>query len=60
MKRFLYVLILGFIVISVAGCGKSDSESNSDKKFAIGFGVGTYEEQFRKSILPILQKEGTM
>ncbi|UNB49352.1 MetQ/NlpA family ABC transporter substrate-binding protein [Staphylococcus coagulans] len=58
MKRFFYVLILGFIVISVAGCGKSDSESNSDKKFTIGFGVGTYEEQFRKGILPILQKEG--
>lgn len=57
MKRFL-VILLSSVLLVISGCGKSEVGNRSDKTFTIGFGVGTYEEQFRKGILPILQKEG--
>lgn len=62
-KKFFFILImfLGFL----SACGNTNektgtnSEDTSEKKeIIIGFGVGSYEEQFRESILPILEGEG--
>ncbi|WP_141430778.1 MetQ/NlpA family ABC transporter substrate-binding protein [Bacillus sp. 03113] len=64
MKKLFLTILLG-IVLVLSACGQEDTK-NSDsgakkeekKEFTVGFGVGTYEEQFRQSILPILEKKG--
>lgn len=56
--RKLLVLLSIILAIVLVGCGKQETEKPKQKKFTIAFGVGTYEEQFRKGILPILKKEG--
>ncbi|WP_339287216.1 MetQ/NlpA family ABC transporter substrate-binding protein [Paenibacillus sp. FSL E2-0201] len=58
MKKLIVVLMIGVLAVLTA-CGNSQSNNSGDKKkLTIGFGVGTYEEQFRQSILPILEKQG--
>jgi D-methionine transport system substrate-binding protein len=58
MKKLMLVLMIGVLAVLTA-CGNSQSDNSGDKKkLVIGFGVGTYEEQFRQSILPILEKQG--
>lgn len=58
MKKLLIVLMIGVLAVLTA-CGNGESDNSGDKKkLTIGFGVGTYEEQFRQSILPILEKQG--
>jgi D-methionine transport system substrate-binding protein len=58
MKKLIVVLMIGVLAVLTA-CGNSQSDNSGDKKkLVIGFGVGTYEEQFRQSILPILEKQG--
>ncbi|MNO29520.1 Methionine-binding lipoprotein MetQ precursor [compost metagenome] len=58
MKKLMVVLLIGVLAVLTA-CGNSQSDNAGDKKkLVIGFGVGTYEEQFRQSILPILEKQG--
>lgn len=58
MKKLIVVLMIGVLAVLTA-CGNSQSDNSGDKKkLTIGFGVGTYEEQFRQSILPILEKQG--
>lgn len=54
---------VGMIGISsallLAGCGDSGEASGDDKKeVRVGFGVGTYEQQFKEGILPILEEKG--
>lgn len=47
------------LVLFLAACGSEESAGQEEKKELIfGFGVGTYEEQFRKGILPILEEKG--
>ncbi|UQZ32191.1 methionine ABC transporter substrate-binding protein [Paenibacillus sp. PK3_47] len=60
MKKFMVVLLIGVMaVLSACGNGNNAAESSGDKKeITVGFGVGTYEEQFRQSILPILEEKG--
>lgn len=58
MKKLMVVLMVGVLAVLTA-CGNSQSDNSGDKKkLTVGFGVGTYEEQFRQSILPILEKQG--
>lgn len=61
MKKVL-ALVTIFMVLFLAACGSEESageEKKEEKKdLVFGFGVGTYEEQFRKGILPILEEKG--
>lgn len=58
MKKLWLVMLIGILAVLTA-CGNKEAESSGDKKnLTVGFGVGTYEEQFRQSILPILEEQG--
>ncbi|MHA0856732.1 MetQ/NlpA family ABC transporter substrate-binding protein [Paenibacillus sp. CMAA1364] len=58
MKKIMIVLMIGVLAV-LAACGNNQEDNSGDKKkLTFGFGVGTYEEQFRQSILPILEKQG--
>lgn len=58
--RKLLVNVLGIsVALLLAGCGDGGQASGEDKKeVRIGFGVGTYEQQFKEGILPILEEKG--
>ncbi|WP_338788160.1 MetQ/NlpA family ABC transporter substrate-binding protein [Metabacillus sp. FJAT-53654] len=57
-KQFLFVL-MGAMVLLLGACGNKETSGEEDKKqLVVGFGVGTYEEQFRNSILPIMEEKG--
>lgn len=61
-KNLLVILLIGVLAVLTAcgnggGSGK-EADNGNKKKITVGFGVGTYEEQFRQSILPILEKKG--
>ncbi|WP_067841938.1 MetQ/NlpA family ABC transporter substrate-binding protein [Amphibacillus sediminis] len=53
MKRILALFFMVLLTI-LAACG-NDNETDT---ITVGFGVGTYEEQFREGILPILEEKG--
>ncbi|PXW88493.1 D-methionine transport system substrate-binding protein [Streptohalobacillus salinus] len=55
MKK-LWVVLLS-VGLLLAACG-NEATADDDKTIVVGFGVGTYEEQFRTSILPILEEKG--
>lgn len=59
MRKLLAVLLISSMAV-LAACGNNkEAASSGDKKeITAGFGVGTYEEQFRQSILPILEGKG--
>ncbi|WP_150267528.1 MetQ/NlpA family ABC transporter substrate-binding protein [Paenibacillus tepidiphilus] len=58
MKKLMLVMLIGVLAVLTA-CGNKESASSGDKKeITVGFGVGTYEEQFRQSIQPILEEKG--
>ncbi|MNO63716.1 Methionine-binding lipoprotein MetQ precursor [compost metagenome] len=58
MKKLMLVMLIGVLAVLTA-CGNQAAENSGDKKkITVGFGVGTYEEQFRQSIQPILEKKG--
>lgn len=61
LKKLVGILLIGVLALLTA-CGNGGSGKEADnadkKKITVGFGVGTYEEQFRQSILPILEKKG--
>ncbi|WP_410513514.1 MetQ/NlpA family ABC transporter substrate-binding protein [Paenibacillus sp. BR2-3] len=57
MKKWLVVVLAGLILV-LSACGKQDAASGDKKEFTVGFGVGTYEDQFRNGILPILEEKG--
>ncbi|WP_017470818.1 MetQ/NlpA family ABC transporter substrate-binding protein [Amphibacillus jilinensis] len=53
MKKKIFLLILTVVVVLAACGGEDDTDT-----ITVGFGVGTYEEQFREGILPILEEQG--
>lgn len=58
MKKVISFLSI-LLVLFLAACGSEESAGQEEKKeLVFGFGVGTYEEQFRKGILPILEEKG--
>ncbi|WP_240376734.1 MetQ/NlpA family ABC transporter substrate-binding protein [Bacillus piscicola] len=66
MRKIGLILLTGLLFI-ISACGNSGGEEVSEqgiegdeakKEMTMGFGVGTYEEQFRKGILPILEEQG--
>ncbi|KAB8126653.1 methionine ABC transporter substrate-binding protein [Gracilibacillus oryzae] len=65
MKKVLTLLAV-LTVLFLAACGNGNENENGNeesgaeekKDLVFGFGVGTYEEQFRKGILPILEEQG--
>lgn len=59
MKKLMVVMLISVMAV-LAACGNNnEAASSGDKKeITVGFGVGTYEEQFRQSILPILEQKG--
>lgn len=58
MKKSLFVILVGVVMLLTACGGNAAKSSEEKKEFTVGFSVGTYEEQFRQSILPILEKKG--
>ncbi|MBY0010783.1 MetQ/NlpA family ABC transporter substrate-binding protein [Paenibacillus typhae] len=59
MKKLLLVMLIGIMAVLTACGNKEAGGAGEDKKeITVGFGVGTYEEQFRQSILPILEEKG--
>lgn len=58
MKKLMLVMMIGVLAVLTACGNKEAGDSGDKKKLTVGFGVGTYEEQFRQSILPILEKQG--
>lgn len=59
MKKILSIFVIGVVALFITACGNSDtSGAEDDKKIVVGFGVGTYEQQFREGILPILEEKG--
>jgi D-methionine transport system substrate-binding protein len=56
VKKIRIAILIGLLLV-LASCGK-EGKSVDKKNITVGFGVGTYEEQFRKSILPILEDKG--
>lgn len=58
MKKLMLVVLIGVLTVLTACGTKQAEEGGEKKKLTVGFGVGTYEEQFRQSILPILEKQG--
>lgn len=57
MKKLVLATLIGMTLI-LGACGNKDTAGQEKKEIKVGFGVGTYEEQFRLGILPILEKEG--
>lgn len=57
MKRILFFALIGLIFI-LGACGNDKKAGEDKKEITVGFGVGTYEEQFRQGILPILEDKG--
>lgn len=58
MKKLMVVMLISVLAV-LSACGNQEEANSGDKKkLTVGFGVGTYEEQFRQSILPILEKQG--
>ncbi|AKG33548.1 MetQ/NlpA family ABC transporter substrate-binding protein [Paenibacillus durus] len=64
MKKLLLVLLVGVVAL-LSACGQNSNKGSGSgaapeekKEITVGFGVGTYEEQFRQSIQPILEKKG--
>ncbi len=57
MKKYL-IGLLGLSFIALSACGTSSEQAEDDKKIVFGFGVGTYEEQFRQGVLPVLEDQG--
>ncbi|WP_332107938.1 MetQ/NlpA family ABC transporter substrate-binding protein [Paenibacillus sp. URB8-2] len=57
MRKLLTVVLVGLILV-LSACGKQSSSGEDKKEITVGFGVGTYEEQFRQGILPILEEKG--
>lgn len=65
VKKVIYLFVIGLVIGVLAACGSNESsndaaaEENEEKKeIIVGFGVGTYEEQFREGIVPILEAQG--
>lgn len=59
MKKSLVSVLGVSISLLLAGCGDGNQASGEDKKeIRVGFGVGTYEQQFKEGILPILEEKG--
>lgn len=59
MKKIVMMLTLSVLLVLAACGGDQAADSNEEKQTIIaGFGVGTYEEQFREGIVPILEEKG--
>lgn len=58
MKKLMVVMLISVLAVLSACGNQEEANSGEKKKLTIGFGVGTYEEQFRQSILPILEEQG--
>lgn len=57
MKKILIFLTLAILVLLTA-CGNETDLAEEKDEITLGFGVGTYEVQFREGILPILEAQG--
>ncbi|MBP3039822.1 methionine ABC transporter substrate-binding protein [Bacillaceae bacterium Marseille-Q3522] len=58
MKKLLLIIVGLVWILAACGSGNSSGSGEEKKDIVMGFGVGTYEEQFRKGILPILKERG--
>lgn len=57
MKKLMGVVLFGAVLLLTA-CGKEKIDDSHKKNITVGFGVSTYSDQFKESILPILAREG--
>ncbi|WP_440894740.1 MetQ/NlpA family ABC transporter substrate-binding protein [Amphibacillus sp. Q70] len=53
MKKLIAILLLGAGLV-LSACG----DDQATDTIVAGFGVGTYEEQFREGVVPILEEQG--
>lgn len=59
MKKLLGSALGISVALLLVGCGDESQASGENKKeVKVGFGVGTYEQQFKEGILPILEEKG--
>lgn len=59
MKKRLIGVLGVAVSLLLAGCGNEDQAAGeNNKEVKVGFGVGTYEQQFKEGILPILEEKG--
>ena len=56
LMALLAVLLLGLVV--ACDSGQEVNQDGEKTTIVAGFGVGTYEEQFREGIVPILEEQG--
>lgn len=57
MKKTFFLITLVLLVF-LSACGDDNDASEEKDEITVGFGVGTYEVQFREGILPILEEQG--
>ncbi|NJJ39901.1 MetQ/NlpA family ABC transporter substrate-binding protein [Paenibacillus apii] len=57
LKKIAAVVLIG-ISLTLGACGNKTASDADKKDIVVGFGVGTYEDQFRNGVLPILEKKG--
>ncbi|MBU9721585.1 MULTISPECIES: MetQ/NlpA family ABC transporter substrate-binding protein [Bacillaceae] len=58
MKKLLFTILSIGMLGLVAACGEESTTGQEKNSITVGFGVGTYEEQFREAILPIMEEKG--
>ncbi|KYG32262.1 MetQ/NlpA family ABC transporter substrate-binding protein [Alkalihalobacillus trypoxylicola] len=59
MNRKLIIFLIVSFSFLLSACGSASNGDGEEKtSISVGFGVGTYEEQFRFGILPILEEKG--
>ena len=58
MKKHLIGVLGVAASLLLAGCGNDQASGEDAKEVRVGFGVGTYEQQFKEGILPILEEKG--
>ncbi|WP_332698501.1 MetQ/NlpA family ABC transporter substrate-binding protein [Halalkalibacter lacteus] len=58
MKKVMYLLVVVGFLFVISACGSESATGEEKNDIIVGFGVGTYEEQFRLGIMPILRDMG--
>lgn len=62
MKKFLALLLVGFVALALAACGGNDESTDSSegegKSVKVGATAGPYSDMLNKAIIPALEDKG--